>query len=222
MDIDDHSSTHRLEAFSDGLIAIAITLLIIEIGVPHVTGDESLSAEIADLWPSYGAYILSFVIIGIYWANHHSFLELFRRTDHTFLMLNVIFLMTIAFLPFPTAVLGEYLTDEAQRADAVTFYSIGLLLPAIAWFLVWLYARWRGFGRGVGPGLRALGNIPVSDIGCPLHGGCRCLIRRALGRPGGLRWLDASLPATAAPARVHGGGRRSLTGTLVDPQSGRR
>ncbi len=125
-------------------MAIAITLLIIEIGVPHVTGDESLSAEIADLWPSYGAYILSFVIIGIYWANHHSFLELFRRTDHTFLMLNVIFLMTIAFLPFPTAVLGEYLTEEAQRADAVTFYSIGLLLPAIAWFLVWLYARWRG------------------------------------------------------------------------------
>ena len=112
--------------------------------MPHVTGDESLRKQIADLWPAYGAYILSFVVIGSYWANHHSFLELFRRTDHTFLMLNVIFLMTIAFLPFPTAVLGEYLTEEAQRADAVTFYSIGLLLPAIAWFLVWLYARWRG------------------------------------------------------------------------------
>ena len=106
-------------------MAIAITLLIIEIGVPHVTGGESLGAQIGDLWPSYFAYILSFATIGIYWANHHSFLELFRRTDHTFLMLNVLFLMTIAFLPFPTAVLGEYLTEGAQRADAVTFYSFG-------------------------------------------------------------------------------------------------
>ncbi len=125
-------------------MAIAITLLIIEIGVPHVTGDGSLGEQIGDLWPSYFAYILSFATIGIYWANHHSFLELFRRTDHTFLMLNVLFLMTIAFLPFPTAVLGEYLTEEAQRADAVTFYSFGLLLPSTAWCLLWLYGRWRG------------------------------------------------------------------------------
>ncbi len=144
MDTDSHSSTHRLEAFSDGVMAIAITLLIIEIGVPHVTGDGSLGEQIGDLWPSYFAYILSFATIGIYWANHHSFLELFRRTDHTFLMLNVLFLMTIAFLPFPTAVLGEYLTEEAQRADAVTFYSFGLLLPSCAWCLLWLYGRWRG------------------------------------------------------------------------------
>ncbi len=144
MDNDSHSSTHRLEAFSDGVMAIAITLLIIEIGVPHVTGDESLGKQIADLWPSYGAYILSFTTIGIYWANHHSFLELFRRTDHTFLMLNVLFLMTIAFLPFPTAVLGEYLKEGAQRDDAVTFYSLGLLLPATTWCLLWLYGRWRG------------------------------------------------------------------------------
>ncbi len=144
MDIDSHSSTHRLEAFSDGVMAIAITLLIIEIGVPHVTGDESLGEKIGDLWPSYGAYTLSFATIGIYWANHHAFIELFRRTDHAFLMLNVLFLMAIAFLPFPTAVLGEYLKEEAQRADAVTFYSLGLLLPAAAWFLLWLYGRWRG------------------------------------------------------------------------------
>ena len=144
MDSDSHSSTHRLEAFSDGVMAIAITLLIIEIGVPHVTGDASLGEQIGELWPSYGAYILSFVTIGIYWANHHSFTELFRRTDHAFLMLNVLFLMAIAFLPFPTAVLGEYLKEESQRADAVTFYSFALLLPVTAWCLLWLYSRWRG------------------------------------------------------------------------------
>jgi uncharacterized membrane protein len=141
---DAHSSTHRLEAFSDGVLAIAITLLIIEIGVPHVEGDASLGDKIGDLWPSYFAYVLSFVTIGIYWANHHSYMQLFRRTDHAFLMLNVLFLMTIAFLPFPTAVLGEYLRDDAQRGDAVTFYAFGLLLPATGWCLLWLYGRGRG------------------------------------------------------------------------------
>jgi len=143
-DIDAHSSTHRLEAFSDGVLAIAITLLIIEIGVPHVEGDDSLGDRIGDLWPSYFAYVLSFITIGIYWANHHSYMQLFRRTDHAFLILNVVFLMTIAFLPFPTAVLGEYLREDAQRGDAVTFYAFGLLLPATAWFLLWWYGRARG------------------------------------------------------------------------------
>jgi uncharacterized membrane protein len=141
---DTHSSTHRLEAFSDGVFAIAITLLIIEIGVPHVEGEADLGDELWDLWPSYGAYILSFVMIGIYWANHHSFFELFGRTDHVFLMVNVLFLMTIAFIPFPTAVLGEYLDNDAQRQDAVILYAIGLLLPALTWFAIWVYARARG------------------------------------------------------------------------------
>ena len=103
-----------------------------------------LGDELWDLWPSYGAYVLSFVMIGIYWANHHSLFELFARTNHTFLMLNVLFLMTIAFLPFPTAVLGEYVDNDAQRQDAVILYGIGLFLPALTWCLVWIYARARG------------------------------------------------------------------------------
>jgi uncharacterized membrane protein len=144
---DDHlhpNETQRIEAFSDGVFAIAITLLIIEIGVPHVTGDESLSEALGDLWPSYGAYVLSFVMIGIYWVNHHSLFRLFVRTDHFFLMLNVFFLMAIAFLPFPTAVLGEYLNDSAERDSAVRLYALGLLLPAFGWIVVWLYANARG------------------------------------------------------------------------------
>ena len=143
---DDHlhpNETQRIEAFSDGVFAIAITLLIIEIGVPRVTGDESLSEALGDLWPSYGAYVLSFVMIGIYWVNHHSLFRLFVRTDHFFLMLNVFFLMAIAFLPFPTAVLGEYLNDSAQRDIAVRLYALGLLLPAFGWIVVWLYANAR-------------------------------------------------------------------------------
>jgi uncharacterized membrane protein len=145
---DDHlhhpNETQRIEAFSDGVFAIAITLLIIEIGVPHVTGEESLSEALGNLWPSYGAYVLSFVMIGIYWANHHSFFRLFVRTDHFFLMLNVFFLMAIAFLPFPTAVLGEYLDASEHRNSAVRLYALGLLLPAFGWLCVWLYANVRG------------------------------------------------------------------------------
>jgi uncharacterized membrane protein len=144
---DEHihpNETQRIEAFSDGVFAIAITLLIIEIGVPHVSGDESLSEALVDLWPSYGAYVLSFVMIGIYWANHHSLFRLFVRTDHYFLILNVFFLMTIAFLPFPTAVLGEYLDNAEQRDTAVRLYALGLLLPAFGWLVVWLYASARG------------------------------------------------------------------------------
>ena len=83
------NETQRIEAFSDGVFAIAITPLIIEIGVPRVGGGESLSDALGDLWPSYGAYVLSFVMIGIYWANHHSVFRLFIRIDHFFLMLNV-------------------------------------------------------------------------------------------------------------------------------------
>ena len=83
-------------------------------------------------------------MIGIYWVNHHSLFRLFVRTDHFFLMLNVFFLMAIAFLPFPTAVLGEYLNDSAQRDTAVRLYALGLLIPAFGWIVVWLYANARG------------------------------------------------------------------------------
>ena len=139
----DEGRMRRIEAFSDGVFAIAITLLIIEIAVPHLENGRDLEDALADLWPSYGAYALSFVMIGIYWANHHSFFGHFRRLDHFFLLLNVFFLMCIAFLPFPTAVLGEHLRHDSERQVAVGFYAFGLLLPAFGWLSVWLYANAR-------------------------------------------------------------------------------
>ena len=142
-DSESHSHTQRLETFSDGVFAIAITLLIIEIGVPDVRGGGDLNRKLLDLWPQYLAYGLSFFTIGVYWANHHSFLKLFHTTEHIFLMLNVFFLMTIAFLPFPTAVVGEYLKDSAHREAATHFYAIGFILPATAWFTLWIYGRMR-------------------------------------------------------------------------------
>ena len=147
MSTDDHRHDQppmgRIETFSDGVFAIAITLLIIEIGVPHLEGGQSLREALADLWPSYGAYALSFLTIGIWWANHHAFFRLFRRSDHVFLMLNVFFLASIAFLPFPTAVLGEFLEDDSERQIAVSFYVLAFLIPAIGWSAIWLYANAR-------------------------------------------------------------------------------
>jgi len=138
-------STSRLEAFSDGVFAIAITLLIIEIKVPSHEDlkNQTLAQYIWNQWPKYFAYILSFVMIGIYWANHHYLFKLFKRTNHLFNLLNVFFLMTIAFLPYPTGVLGDYILTTEHAKFAVTFYAFAIWLPAFAWLLIWLYARHR-------------------------------------------------------------------------------
>ena len=134
-------STTRIEAFSDGVFAIAITLLIIEIKVPDIEmlHNHTLAYYIKQQWPKYLAYIFSFIVIGIYWANHHHFFKLFVRADHTFNLLNVFFLMMIAFLPFPTGVFGEFISDPLHRETALTFYSIALFLPSLLWLIIWLY-----------------------------------------------------------------------------------
>jgi uncharacterized membrane protein len=99
--------TSRLETFADGVMAIAITLLILEIDVPHVGPGESLAAALADQWPSYAGYVVSFLTIGIMWVNHHHMFKLIQRANHTFLVLNVIFLMVIAAVPRPTALVAD-------------------------------------------------------------------------------------------------------------------
>jgi uncharacterized membrane protein len=135
-------STQRLEAFSDGVFAIAITLLILEVKIPgkEALAHSSLKDYLIKIWPTYFAYVFSFIILGIYWANHHYIFKLYKRTDHVFNMLNVLFLMTIAFLPFPSAVLGEFILEEEHRRTATILYSIGIYLPALCWYIIWLYA----------------------------------------------------------------------------------
>ncbi|MFZ0497258.1 MAG: TMEM175 family protein [Methylocella sp.] len=131
--------TERIEAFSDGVFAIAITLLILEIKVPKIEGSDLL-AILLNLWPSYFASVLSFVMIGIYWANHHYVFKLYQKTNHALNLLNLLFLLFIAFLPLPTEILGEYMLDKANQTTAATLYAVGLLLPAATWLLMWLYA----------------------------------------------------------------------------------
>jgi uncharacterized membrane protein len=137
------SETTRVEAFSDGIFAIAITLLVLNIRVPSpdLTGHGStLLPALLHLWPAYLGYLISFFTIGIMWVNHHSMFALIRHTDRYFLLLSVLFLMCIAFLPFPTAVLAEYLPEPKGRRVAVALYSATFVLIAVAYNALWWYA----------------------------------------------------------------------------------
>jgi uncharacterized membrane protein len=135
------SSTQRIEAFSDGVFSIAITLLILEVQIPNLdTASTLLSTELWHLWPAYLAYIMSFIMIGIYWANHHYVFRLYRGTNHVFNLINLFFLMCISFLPFPTSILSRDLRRPGQETTAVMFYAFGLLLPALGFLFMWLYA----------------------------------------------------------------------------------
>ena len=126
----DSESPSRVEAFSDGVFAIAITLLILEIRVPHV--DHGLWAGLLALWPSYVAFLLSFFVILIEWVNHHELLRMVRRVNYPFLFANGLLLLTVTFVPFPTAVLAAYLgTTEAQTA--VAFYCGTFVANALTW-----------------------------------------------------------------------------------------
>src|SRR6476660_6686447 len=137
------SETARVEAFSDGIFAIAITLLVLNIRVPlpDLTGHGStLFPALLHLWPSYLGFLISFFTIGIMWVNHHSMFALIRHTDRYFLLLSVLFLMCIAFLPFPTAVLAEYLPQPPGRRVAVAGYSATFVIIALAYNALWWYA----------------------------------------------------------------------------------
>jgi len=148
-DLERDGGLTRLDAFSDGVFAIAITLLVIEIHVPKV--EHGLAAALAGQWPVYLAYVASFIIIGIWWANHHELFEHFVKSDHLLMLLNTLHLMSIAFLPFATAVIAEYATKGTQDAlVSVLLYSGTLLFAAITYNLVWHYAVRAGLLR---PGL---------------------------------------------------------------------
>jgi len=136
-------STTRLEAFSDGVFAIAITLLILEVKIPRhedLIQHGGLYSYLIQLWPSYLSYILSFIVIGIYWSNHHWLFGFIKRTDHVLNMLHIIFLMAIAFFPFASAILGDFIASDEYRNAAVTAFCIGNFLPVPPILAVYLYA----------------------------------------------------------------------------------
>src|SRR3989442_3427655 len=144
-----NESATRVEAFSDGVFAIAITLLILEIRVPH--GDGGLAAGLIALWPSYIAFLLSFVVILIMWVNHHELLRMVRTVNYPFLFANGVLLLTVTFVPFPTAVLAANLATPDAKAS-VAFYCATFVAQALGWNLLFATMVRGGVVRGGGAG----------------------------------------------------------------------
>jgi uncharacterized membrane protein len=124
---------NRLEAFSDGVLAIAITLLVIEIQPPELHPGETLAHALLAQWPSYVAYLVSFLTIGVVWLNHHRIFTQVRRVDGPLLVLNLNLLLWTALVPFPTAVAAEYLSEGGEPAQtAVATYGAVFLLVGLS------------------------------------------------------------------------------------------
>ena len=121
-------------------MAIAITLLVLEVRVPHVEKGQSLIRALAHQWPSYAAYVTSFLTIGIIWVNHHRMFKLIERTNHMFLMINVVFLMVVSFIPFPTALVAEYVRERHAVRTAAFVYGGTMVMTAVMFNVVWTYA----------------------------------------------------------------------------------
>jgi uncharacterized membrane protein len=129
----------RVGAFSDGVFAVAITLLVLDI---HRPDDFSqLPQSLLDLWPSYLAYVTSFVTIGSFWMHHHYVFGLLARTDWVFMGLNTLILMFIAFVPFPTAVLAQSLSSAEGREAATVFYAVMFFVTTSVTNIAWRYAE---------------------------------------------------------------------------------
>ena len=130
----------RIVNLSDGVFAIALTLLVLDIRVPNipenVVGSE-LPGVLLALWPKYLGYILSFVVISTFWIIHHSIFRPIRAYDRNLLYINFLFLMFVAFVPFPTSLLGEYGNHQLPVAVYAATLAVGrLLLTAIQWYSV--------------------------------------------------------------------------------------
>jgi len=135
--------TGRLEAFSDGVFAIAITLLVLELSVPEDAGSDLLGAFL-DQWPSYLAYVVSFVSIGATWVAHAAITHHLQAMDSVLIRLNLILLLLVSFLPFPTGLTARFVAeDDAARVATVSF-GLNLLLVAVAVSALWRYAVRRG------------------------------------------------------------------------------
>jgi uncharacterized membrane protein len=162
-------SRQRLEAFSDGVFAIAITLLVLTIAQPQHY--DHLADDLGDRWPALAAYVVSFTVIGIMWISHHSVFSHLARIDRGVVSLNLLLLMTVVFIPYPTGVFGEALRQGNGARVAAVAYSVTMALNAYAWTALWLYASWRRrllaaafpeSERGIATALFSVGGVAYS------------------------------------------------------------
>jgi TMEM175 potassium channel family protein len=139
--------TDRLQAFSDGVFAIAITLLALEL--PRPEGPD-LWRELAHAWQSYAAFLVSFLTIGIIWVNHHALVDRIARADRTLLFLNLFLLMWVSIIPWPTGLVADRLGKDGAEA-AIVVYSGVFLAMAITFRGVWVHARNAGVLGSLSP-----------------------------------------------------------------------
>ena len=137
------SETTRTEAFSDGVFAIAITLLILEVKVPRHMPEGKLWEALVEQWPSYLAFLTSFFTIGVMWINHHRLFTLIRKCDDALLFINLMLLLGVTWVPFPTALLAEYVGHDGAWIGAVV-YSGSFFVIAILFQVLWRYSTGRG------------------------------------------------------------------------------
>jgi TMEM175 potassium channel family protein len=128
----------RTEAFTDGVMAIVITLLVLELSVA-AGSEEDLLQAILDQWPSYLAYFTSFFTVGAFWLRHHAITNAMRGVDAGFIRLNLLAIFFLSFLPFPTKLVAEYLNAENATRVAAVFYGLVLLLTAVSFRILWLH-----------------------------------------------------------------------------------
>ena len=140
---EDSVGLERLVFFSDAVFAIATTLLALDIRLPATSAystDSALLSALGALWPKYLGYVISFLVISSYWFSHHRMFRRIRRYDGRLLVINMLLLMAIALVPFPTTVLSQY---GGTRA-ATIFYAFAMAVVGLLTTVLWLYASWRG------------------------------------------------------------------------------
>lgn len=135
-------SPARLEAFSDGVFAIAITLLVLELRLPERAPGESVAQAVLHEWPAIFAFLASFLLVGLFWVHHHHMLSLVARVDHRLLQLNLLLLLAIAAMPFFTLFLAAFLAEPVDRS-AVLVYGAGIFFACAAWCANWWYVTGR-------------------------------------------------------------------------------
>jgi uncharacterized membrane protein len=131
--------TNRFEAFSDGVFAIAITILVLELGVPETAIENPLQA-VVDEWPAYLAYVVSFASVGALWLEHNAITEHLRFTDTALIRLNLLLLLVVSFLPFPTGLLSDFHGNAEAVRVAVTLYGLTLLAASTMISVLWRHA----------------------------------------------------------------------------------
>jgi uncharacterized membrane protein len=132
--------SRRAESFSDGVFAVAITVLVFNLlTIADKTADDLTRQTILHYWPAYFAYVVSFLTIGIMWLNHHTMLSAVRRVDRSVLVLNLLLLMGVVAIPFPTALVADHLNNGTAGKVAAVIYGLVMIAIGVGFGSLWIY-----------------------------------------------------------------------------------